>query len=161
MPLSKVEMFPRRNASGRGARSAVVEGRSVSPKECVGPFVLHTVVEGRNVFPKESTRCDLSKVEWFSRRNVLGSKKVGGTGSVEGRIISPKECNSPINIRMGDYSAEGTSSMPRGQEAPPTALWEEPAPRSRSPSHCTLGGTRWGLLRTRERLLRSTHKQRL
>ena len=81
MPLSKVEMLPRRNASGH--------------------FVLHTVVEGRNVSPKESTRCDLSKVEWFSRRNVLGSKKVGGTGSVEGRIISPKECNSLINLRIG------------------------------------------------------------
>ena len=29
--------------------------------------------------------------------------KVGGSGSVEGRIISPKECNSLINIRMGHY----------------------------------------------------------
>ena len=101
--LSKVELFPRSNVAALLPRYAVVEGRNAPPKECVGPFVLHTVVEGRNVFPKESTRCDLSKVEWFSRRNVLGSKKVGGTGSVEGRIISPKECNSPINIRMGDY----------------------------------------------------------
>ncbi len=109
--LSKVELFPRRNVAPLFARYAVVEGRSVSPKECVGPFVLHTVVEGRNVFPKESTRCDLSKVEWFSRRNVLGSKKVGGTGSVEGRIISPKECNSPINIRMGDYVQLGPGTV--------------------------------------------------
>ena len=109
--LSKVELFPRRNVAPLFARYAVVEGRSVSPKECVGPFVLHTVVEGRNVFPKESTRCDLSKVEWFSRRNVLGSKKVGGTGSVEGRIISPKECNRPINIRMGDYRASANVSF--------------------------------------------------
>ena len=99
--LSNVELFPRSNVAALLPRYAVVEGRNAPPKECVGPFVLHTVVEGRNVFPKESTRCDLSKVEWFSRRNVLGSKKVGGTGSVEGRIISPKECNSPINIRMG------------------------------------------------------------
>ena len=96
-------MLPRRNASGH--------------------FVLHTVVEGRNVFPKESTRCDLSKVEWFSRRNVLGSKKVGGTGSVEGRIISPKECDSLINIRMGHYGnlfhgacAARVARRPRGRE---------------------------------------------
>ena len=101
-------MLPRRNASGH--------------------FVLHTVVEDTSVFPKESTRCDLSKVEWFSRRNVLGSKKVGGTGSVEGRIISPKECNSPINIRMGDYNLAGAVVFMIDGDGEPTESWRVRSP---------------------------------
>ena len=34
-------------------------------------------------------------------KKYISRYKVGGTGSVEGRIISPKECDSLINIRMG------------------------------------------------------------
>ena len=96
-------------------RYAAVEGRGKSPKECVRT---HTESCDDKHFSKVGL--DLSKVGVSPRRNaveaifvegrVVASKKyirrykVGGTGSVEGRIISPKECDSLINIRMGHYN---------------------------------------------------------
>ena len=115
--LSNVELFLRSNVAALLSRYAVVEGRNAPPKECVGPFVLHTVVEGRNVFPKESTRCDLSKVEWFSRRNVFGSGGGGPPGYRQrngrnDRISGIRRISMPggvLDFFLGAFPGTGTT----------------------------------------------------
>ena len=122
--------------------------------------------------PIARSKCNLAINLWSCRGAQgpgleSGPQAYAGCGTVGCRGSGPPRTRlsttaGPQVCCETQYSAEGTSSPPRGHEAPPTALWEEPAPRSKMPIPLYFGRNPVGdTSHKRERSLRSTQKHRL